>query len=200
MVRSFVRLFSLTLVCAFLISCGTDTKEMLKNQVLDSAINTAKNSATDSSSKSSKKGWFFGGDSGDAHYFEDDYILIAKEPYKSGWIRVYAAKLEKAATKETKGEAQFMYISNGEEVWTKYYYSTRAASESDLKVGKVVFASEAHSDENGVYYGPEDKSETYDSWFMTKITDMSDRHKGYVTVAGNYKVKMDALRIQVTKK
>jgi hypothetical protein len=200
MIRSSVRFFSLTLICTFLFSCGADTKEMLKNQMLDTAINSAKNSASDTSSSSSKRGGFFGGDSGDAHYFEDDYILIAKEPYKSGWIRVYAAKLEKAATKETKGEAQFMYISNGEEVWTKYYYSTRAATESDLKVGKVVFASEAHSDENGVYYGPENKSETYDSWFMTKITDMSDRHKGYVTVAGNYKVKMDALRIQVIKR
>ncbi len=200
MIRSFVRLISLLSICAFLLSCGADTKEMLKNQMMDTAINTAKNSSSDTSSSSSKKGGFFGGDSGDAHYFEDDYIIIAKEPYKSGWIRVQVAKIETPATAATKGEAKFMLISDGDEAWTKYYYYSRPATEADLKVGKVVFASEAHSDENGVYYGPENKSETYDSWFMSKITDMSNRHKGYVTVAGNYKVNMNAIRVQVTKR
>lgn len=199
MIRKFVRLFSLIVVSAVLFSCGADTKEMLKNQMLDTAINSAKNSATDTSSKSSKRGGFFGGGSGDAHFIEDDYIFIAKEPYKSGWIHVYVTKLVTPATKETKGEAQFMMILNGEEVWSKYFWKTRVATESDLKVGKVVIASEAHNNE-GVYYGPEEKSETYESWFMSKITDMSEKHKGYVTLAGNYKVSLDALRVTVAVK
>lgn len=199
MIRSFVRFFSLLTICAFLFSCGADTKEMLKNQMLDTALNAAKNSATDTTSKSSKKSGFWGGGSGDAHFFEDDYIIISKEPYKSSWIRVEVAKLDTPATAATKGEAKFMLISNGDELWTKYYWKTRVATEADLKVGKIVFASEAHS-ENGVYYGPEEKSETYGGWFMTKITDMSEKHKGYVTVAGNYKVRLDAMRVQVTLK
>ncbi len=199
MIRTIVRFFSLLTICAFLFSCGADTKEMLKNQMLDSAMNTAKNSATDTTSKSTKKSSFWGGGSGDAHFFEDDYIIIAKEPYKSGWIYVQVAKLETPATGATKGEAKFMLISNGDEVWTKYFWHTRVATEADLKVGKVVFASEAHS-EDGVYYGPQEKSETYSGWFMSKITDVSDRHKGYVTVAGNYKVRLDSMRIPVTVK
>lgn len=197
MIRSFVRFFSLFTICTFLLSCGADTKEMLKNQMMDTALNTAKNSSSDTSSK---KGGFFGGDSGDSHFFEDDYIIIAKEPYKSGWIRVQVAKLETPATSATKGEAKFMLIADGDEAWTKYYYHSRPATEADLKVGKVVFASEAHQDSDGVYLGPENKSETYESWFMSKITDMSNRHKGYVTVAGNYKVNMNAIRVQVTRR
>jgi hypothetical protein len=200
MIRSFVRFFSLFTICAFLLSCGADTKEMLKNQMMDTALNTAKNSSSDTSSSSSKKGGFFGGGSGDAHFIEDDYYFIAKEPYKSGWINVYVTKVVTPATKATKNEGQFMIISSGDEVWTKYFWRTRVATASDLKVGKVVIASEAHSAEGGVYSGPENKSEAYESWFMSKITDMSEKHKGYVTVAGNYKVSIDALRITVAVK
>ncbi|HOP28273.1 MAG TPA: hypothetical protein P5120_04165 [Spirochaetota bacterium] len=197
MIRSIVRIISLLIFCALIFSCGADTKEMLKNQMLDTAINTAKDSATDSSSKSSNKGGFFGRGSGDAHFFEDDYILIATEAYKRGWIKVRVAKVVTPASKATKNEGKFMYVSDGEEAWTKYFYSTRIATSADLKIGKIIFACEAHSNDSGVYLGPEEKSETYDSWFMSKITDMSDRHKGYVTVAGNYKVSVDALRVSV---
>lgn len=198
MIRTIVRLFSLAVICSFIFSCGdtNSLKDQMLNNLSDSAINSAKDSISGTSSKSSKKSGFFGGGSGDAHFIEDDYIFIAKETYKSGWINVYVTKEVTPATKATKGEGQFMLISNGEEVWTKYYWHTRVATESDLKVGKVVIASEAHS-EDGVYYGPEEKSETYDDWFMSKITDMSEKHKGYVTLAGGYKVSLKALRVTV---
>jgi hypothetical protein len=32
---------------------------------------------------------------------------------------------------------------------------------------------------------------------MAKITDMSDRHKGYVTVSGGYKISLENIRIAV---
>lgn len=201
MIRSFVRLFSLTVICAVVFSCGESNsylRDSMVSSVTDAAINSAKGSTSDTSSKS-KRGGFWGGGSGDAHFIEDDYIFIAKEPYKSGWIQVYVTKMVTPATSATKGEAKFMMIANGEEVWTKYYWSTRIATEADLKVGKIVIASEAHNDE-GVYRGPEQKSETYENWFMSKITDMSEKHKGYVTVAGNYKVSIDALRVTVAAK
>ncbi|OQA94487.1 MAG: hypothetical protein BWY23_02741 [Spirochaetes bacterium ADurb.Bin218] len=201
----FNKIFKLFIIAAIsiLFSCSSDSKRYLQNQMMDSLTDTAISSVKDNSSggtsKSSSKG-IFGRGSGDAHFFEDDYIIVSKEPYKSGWIRVRVAKLVTPASKETKNEAKFMYISDGEEIWTKYYWVSRIATSADIKVGQIVFASEAHTNEDGVYYGPEEKSETYDSWFMTKITDISDRHKGYVTVAGNYKVNIEALRVPVTGK
>ena len=167
------------------------------DSLTDTAINSTKGSASDSGSSKSS---FFGRGSGDTHFFEEDYFLVSKEPYKSGWISVRVARLVTPPSKETKNEGQFMFISDGSEIWTKYYWSSRIATAADIKIGQIVFASEAHANSDGVYFGPESKSETYDSWFMSKITDISDKHKGYVTVAGNYKVSIDALRIPVSGK
>ena len=200
MLNKIVRFLTLTVICAVIFSCGTDAKSYLKDQMVNTLTDTAINSAkTSAGGTTSKKSGFFGGDSGDAHFFEDDYLLIATEQYKSGWIRVITGKMVEPASKATKGEAKLMYISNGDEVWSKYFYNTRVATKSDLKVGKILFASDVNN-EDGVYMGPENKSDTYDSWFMTKITDMSDIHKGYVTVAGNYKVSINALRVEVKVK
>ncbi|HON15714.1 MAG TPA: hypothetical protein PLA51_04470 [Spirochaetota bacterium] len=203
MYNKILKIFTIAAIL-FFFSCSSDSKRYIGNQMLDSltdtAINSAKSNASDSgSSRGSSKG-LFGRGSGDAHFFEEDYFLVSKEPYKSGWISVRVARLVTPPSKETKNEGQFMFISDGSEIWTKYYWSSRIATAADIKIGQIVFASEAHANSDGVYFGPESKSETYDSWFMSKITDISDKHKGYVTVAGNYKVSIDALRIPVSGK
>jgi hypothetical protein len=57
----------------------------------------------------------------DAHFIQDDDYFVSKEPYKQGWISVELAKMIQPAKPETKNEAQFMTVSQGEEFWTKYF-------------------------------------------------------------------------------
>ena len=110
------------------------------------------------------------------------------------------AKQLKAPSAQTKNEAQFMQVLDGKEVWTKYYYRTRIATSSDIRMGAVIIALDVAGDEE-VYRAPESKEEARTApWFMAKITDVSDLHKGYVTVSGGYKVSVEALRVKVVVK
>ena len=133
----------------------------------------------------------------DDHYISSDHYFITKEKLKQGWIYVTLATLKTPATAQTKNEAEFLTIKDGEELWTKFYYKTRIATKEELKIGLEVIAFDMTSDE--LYRAPENKDEAMgNSWFMAKITDVSDMFKGYVTVSGGFKVKLDAMRV-VTK-
>ena len=103
------------------------------------------------------------------------------------------------ATAQTKNEAEFLTVRDGEEIWTKYYYKTRIAAKPELKLGLEVFVFDMN--DNDIYRAPENKDEAIgNNWFMAKITDMSDMYKGYVTVSGGYKVKFDNIRVAVKEK
>lgn len=206
MIEKLIKIFFLTIICTAFISCGTDTRSLIegtmtdtiKNQALNSSNsnNNSGNEASDIKGKGSKSK-YSGGSTGDDHYIDTDVIFVSKEQFKgSGWIYVKAAKVITPPSSKTKNEGQYMIISDGEEIWTKYFWKTRIASEKELKIGLVVIAFERADD--GVYYAPEDKSEALsDNWFMAKITDLSDKHKGYVTVSGGYKINLENMRIAV---
>ena len=133
----------------------------------------------------------------DAHYIQDDDYFISQEGFKSNYIYVSLAKMLTPPEAATKNEGEFLRISDGSEVWTKFFWRTRAAQRIDVKVGAQVVCFDA-SDENGIYRAPEDKDEARTgSWFMAKITDVSDLYKGHVAVSGGYKVKVDNIRILV---
>ncbi len=135
----------------------------------------------------------------DDHYINSDYYFITKENFKQGWIYVTIATLKTAATAQTKGEAEFITVRDGEEIWTKYYYKTRIAAKEELKIGLQVIVLEFN--ENDVNRAPASKDEALgNNWFMAKITDVSDMFKGYVTVSGGYKVSLDNMRVIVKDK
>ena len=192
--------------CAVLSACSSDTKNLIGDKIgsLDasslSGMASGDSSAAGDSSKSKKK--YSGGDTaGDAQYIQSDDYFIAQELYNGqNWIRVTLAKQLKAPSAQTKNEAQFMQVLDGKEVWTKYYYRTRIATSSDIRMGAVIIALDVAGDEE-VYRAPESKEEARTApWFMAKITDVSDLHKGYVTVSGGYKVSVEALRVKVVVK
>ncbi len=152
----------------------------------------------DTSSKSNKKKKDYGesNDSSDEHFIQADDYFISKDAFKSqAWIYVDLAKMTEQPSSKTKNEGKFMVVRDGREEWTKYYWKTRIATKSDIKLGAVVIIFEG-TNEDGVYQAPEDKSQARSySWFMAKITDTSDLHKGYVTVSGGYKASIENLRI-----
>ena len=134
----------------------------------------------------------------DDHYINSDHYFITKQKLTQGWIYVTLATLKTAATPQTKNEAEFITVSDGEEIWTKYYYKTRIADQKEIKIGLEVIACEIGDGE--VYRMPENKDEALQSgWFMAKVTDVSDLFKGYVTVSGGYKIKLDNMRVVVKK-
>lgn len=136
----------------------------------------------------------------DAHFIQADDYFISNDVLKQGYIRVELAKMKTPATAQTKNEAEFLKVADGDELWTKNYWSTRIATKEELKIGLVVIALDVCGDQD-VYRAPENKEEARTSpWFMAKITDVSDMYKGYVTVSGGYKVSLGNLRVIAAKK
>ncbi|PJZ71383.1 hypothetical protein CH373_02470 [Leptospira perolatii] len=131
----------------------------------------------------------------DAHYIQPDDFFITKEEFKvQPWIHVYIAKQTTPPSAKTKNEGEFLQVVDGKKVWTKFYYSTHKAVESELKIGTVVIMADLSAEDG--YRPPNDKEEARTcGWFIAKITDVSDLYKGVVTVSGGYKILVDSLRV-----
>ncbi len=199
----------LAITCIAFVSCSGDSRNLIGGSMVDSLTNTALNTSgsnkdnsgndnsniQDKSSKSKNK--YSGGSTGDDHFIDSDVIFISKEAFKgTGWIYVQTAKVVTPPSAKTKNEGEYMIISSGEQIWTKFSYKTRIATEKELKIGLIIIAFERADGE--VYFSPEDKSQALAwNWFMAKITDMSDKHKGYVTVSGGYKINLENIRVAV---
>jgi len=132
----------------------------------------------------------------DQHYIQrDDYFIQNKGLGQEAWIYVDVAKMVTPPSAETKREAEFMKIKDGQNMWTKHYWKTRIASRNELRMGMHVIAFNDNQ-RGDVYVAPENKSSSRGgAWFYAKITDTSDMYRGYVTVSGNYKVGLKNLRL-----
>lgn len=205
MISKMIKAVILMLACTAFVSCSTDSRSMLEshavNSLTDAALNSSKtsngNSGSETSGKKSKsKSKYSGEATGDEHYIDDDIVFVSEKPFKgSGWMYVKAAKEVTPPSSKTKNEGQYMVIDNGDEIWTQNHWKTRIASEKELKLGLVIIAF--NDSEDGVYVAPESKDKAInDDWFMAKITDMSDKYRGYVTVSGGYKVSLENIRVQ----
>ena len=134
----------------------------------------------------------------DDHYINSDHYFVTKEKFAQGWIYVSLATLKTPATVQSKNEAEFLIVKDGEEVWTKFYYKTRIATKEELKLGLQVIIFDMN--DNDLYRAPANKDEALSAnWFMSKITDVTDMYKGYVTVSGVFKVSLDNMRVVVKK-
>jgi hypothetical protein len=134
----------------------------------------------------------------DEHFIQSDDYFISEEAFTTQqWIYVSLSKMVTPPSASTKREAEFMKISDGNKVWTKNYFKTAVARKSDLKLGGVVIAFNDNQKVD-VYSAPESKeSSRGGAWFIGKIIDVTDLYKGYVTVAGNYKVSPKNCRVIV---
>jgi hypothetical protein len=205
MIGKIIKAMLLTIACTAFVSCSTDSRSLIEGRMVDSltdaALNSSKttndNSGSETSGKKSKsKSKYSGEATGDEHYIDDDIVFVSEKPFKgSGWMYVKAAKEVTPPSSKTKNEGQYMIIDNGDEIWTQNHWKTRIASEKELKLGLVIIAFD--DSDGGVYVAPESKDKAInDSWFMAKITDMSDKYRGYVTVSGGYKVSLENIRVQ----
>ncbi len=207
MIGKMIKTSILMITCVAFVSCSMDTKSLIEGNVVntlkdkalsssDSSSNNSTNGISDNSKNSKNKSKNSGSATGDNHFITSDVVFVSKEPFKgSGWIYVKAAKIVTPPSAKTKNEGEFMTIDNGENIWTKNFWKTRIAAEKELKIGLLIIAFERAGDD-GVYFAPEDKSAAItQNWFMAKITDMSDKYRGYVTVSGGYKINLENIRV-----
>jgi len=131
----------------------------------------------------------------DKHYIQGDDYFIADQPLEGhSWIRIHVAKMMEAPNANTNGEAKFLVVKDGKEIWTKYYWQSRIASESEIKLGTVAIMFDYAT--GGIYVSPKQREDARtDNWFMAKVTDVSTLYKGYVLVSGGYNVSKDNIRI-----
>lgn len=138
-----------------------------------------------------------GGDAIDDDHFiqKDDYFVSTTALDKNPYIYVSLSKMVTQPSARSKGEAEFFKVIDGSRMWTRYFYRSRIAGDSEIRLGTVVLVFEGRIDEN-VYLPPETKeSARGGTWFMAKVTDVSDLYRGHVTVSGNYKVSVGNLRV-----
>lgn len=198
------RIIALFVICFFMavtLGCKSDTgnyfADTLKGKATDAAWEslTTKSTETTSEKKSKATGDYVPSDA-DTHYIQpSDYFIADREFPNQGWIYVYLAKVITAPTTQTKNEGQFMKVHDGKELWTKYYWKSRIATNADIKIGAIVIMFDGNY-QNNIAMAPKNKDEARnENWFMAKITDTTDLYKGYVTVSGGYKVSVNNIRV-----
>ncbi|MGQ9842728.1 MAG: hypothetical protein ACUVRK_04105 [Spirochaetota bacterium] len=198
------KIFILIVMCFFLVvalGCKTDSGNYFADTIKGKATNAAWESlttkATDSiSEEKSKANNDYVPSDADAHYIQpSDYFISDREFPNKGWIYVHLAKVVTAPTAQTKNEGQFMRIHDGKEIWSKYYWKSRIATKADIRIGAIIISFDDNVID-AIYKAPKNKDTARNGqWFMGKIIDTTDLYKGYVTVAGGYKVDVNNIRI-----
>ena len=132
----------------------------------------------------------------DSHYIQSDDYFVASEPLgKNEWIYVKIGKMLTPASPETKNQAKFFMIENGNEEWMPYWIKTQIATKANYVQGTLVVVFNDNSRED-VYMGPTDTQQARSgSWFLATITDTSEIFKGHVIVSGGYKIGLNNMRI-----
>lgn len=135
------------------------------------------------------------GDSDLQYVQPTDYFYLEEPMVNEEWVYVKLGKLTQAPSTETKNQALFMNSASGKSEWAKWWAVTRIATRADLALGKEVIMFEGET-VDGVYVGPKSTQEARNnSWFMGRITDVSELFKGYVMVSGGYKISEKNLRV-----
>lgn len=133
----------------------------------------------------------------DSHFLSrEEYFVGDTELGSQEWIRVGVAKMTKAASSSTNGEAEFLSTQTGTTLWTRHFFKTRVAIKEELRPGTMVICLDTA--DNGIYRAPKDGAEARKAvWWLSRVTDNSETFKGFVTVGGNYKVALNAVRIVI---
>ncbi len=134
----------------------------------------------------------------DRHYIQADDFFISEQPLgENAWIWVTLAKMTTPPSQQSKREAEFFRIKDGNSLWTKYFWRTRPARPDEIKLGTLMIMFNDNN-QHDVYRAPEDKSSSRQgAWFLARVTDVSDLYKGYATVSGGYKVSPQNMRVLV---
>ena len=130
----------------------------------------------------------------DAHWVQADDYFVATRAFDRGYLYVRIAKMKEPAPPGSAGAALFFIIRDGSDERSAYFYRTRPAVKSDIVLGNLLICFDSNRKKD-IYLAPHSKDNARPgSWWLGRITDLSDLEKGYATLAGHYHCAPDALR------
>lgn len=134
----------------------------------------------------------------DAHYVHVDEYLVMEQPLTSqAFVFASVAKMQARPSPEHELQGRFLRLLDNVLIWTNHYAKTRVARESDLVLNREVYFLQL-TDANGNHRAPLSSEETRNDWWIkARITDLSNKNKGFVQVSGGYRVHINALRVEM---
>jgi len=128
------------------------------------------------------------------HFLGHGGLFAGHQGYTQG--SGYVEPVIQIAPPGSTGKGKFKIVRTGKLLETAFFWKTHKASKDELKVGVIALMGE-HKDAQGIYIAPKTVEEAYDGrWWMARISSvMPLESKGFVWVAGGYKVAPGAIRI-----
>ena len=128
------------------------------------------------------------------HFLGHGGLFAGYQGYTQG--SGYVEPVTQIAPPGSTGKGKFKILRTGKHMETAYFWKTHKASADELKVGVIALMSE-HKDAQGIYAAPKTVDEAYDGrWWLARICSVKPlESKGFVWVAGGYKIAADAIRI-----
>ncbi len=128
------------------------------------------------------------------HFLGHGDLFASNQPYTHG--SGYAEPVLEIAPLDGDGMATFRLVRTGKVLETAHFWKTHKASADEIKVGVIALMAD-RKDAQGIYAAPKTVDEAYSHrWWMARIASVKPLEpKGFVWVAGGYKVSPGAIRI-----
>jgi hypothetical protein len=134
----------------------------------------------------------------DAHFVVvNDYFIMEQPLVDQSYVYSAIARMEMAPSPATNDQGKFRRLLDDQAVWTKHYTKTRIARDTDFVEEVEIFFLNV-VDDNGIYRAPQSSSECQTGWwYKARVTDISEKHRGFLTVSGGFRVHLNAIRVPI---
>lgn len=128
------------------------------------------------------------------HFLGHGDLFAGHQGYNHG--NVYVEPVIEIAPPGDTGKGKFKVVRTGKHLTTEHFWKTHKAKKGELKVGLIALMAD-RKDAQGIYAAPKTVEEAYAGrWWMARIASVKPlESKGYVWVAGGYKIAADAIRL-----
>jgi hypothetical protein len=123
-----------------------------------------------------------------AEFKADEVLCAAGDSMMDA--QYYLAKVLKAASADTKDQAQVVYVRNGSKEWVNFVVKSHKAAKKDMEIGGVVFMPSGWAEYKEI--GAEDYRKA--RWILGLITSTDELFKNIVEVGGD-KFYIQLLRV-----
>jgi hypothetical protein len=128
------------------------------------------------------------------HFLGHGNLFAGFDAYSQGSLYLEAVK--QISPPGSTGKGLYKQVRTGNQIETQFAWTTHKAKPEEIQVGVVALISD-RKDDQGMYVAPTTVEQAYDyRWWAARIVSLvALESKGYVWVAGGYKVAPDAVRI-----
>ncbi|AEJ20575.1 hypothetical protein [Gracilinema caldarium] len=112
--------------------------------------------------------------------FKKDEVLCLSPQDQSNNGRFYLARVITPASKETKNQAEVLFIEDGVKGWTSKVILTRKVEKADLTIGTLVF----YPDGWQMHEKMSQDQYRFATWRLGRITNNDELFKNLIEIAG----------------